>query len=254
MKLAVRENAPQTRGNEAGKDNNCAEGNPLIQLQKVEKVYSTGVVNFCALKEIDLCIRARENIAILGPSGSGKSTLMQIIGCLSTPTSGSYLLDGKEVSTLTRNELASIRNRKIGFVFQSFNLLPQLTIVENVALPLVYRGTGSEERMELARDFLNQLGLSQHLKHRANELSGGQQQRVAIARALVTNPDIILADEPTGNLDSKAGGEVIALLGDLVNRGKTVVVITHDEKLAQKAEKIVYLQDGMIQRIVKVSS
>jgi putative ABC transport system ATP-binding protein len=221
-------------------------GMPLIQMCNIGKTYYTGAVSYEALKHVDLAIDYGEYVAICGPSGSGKSTFMQIVGCLSTPTSGSYLLAGKEVSKLTRNELAEIRNRKIGFVFQSFNLLPQFTIMENVALPLVYRGIGLEERSARAVAVLEQLGLATHLKHRANELSGGQQQRVAIARALVTDPDMILADEPTGNLDTKVGADVIDLLGQLAARGKTVVVITHDPQLAKKARRIVWVRDGVV--------
>lgn len=220
--------------------------NPLVKLSDIYKTYNTGKVSYEALKEIDLEITAGEYVAILGPSGSGKSTLMQIIGCLSTPTSGSYLLDGKEIAKLTSNDLARIRNRTVGFVFQNFNLLAQLTVLENVALPLFYRGINLGERSKMAAEILEKLGLTPYLKHHANELSGGQQQRVAIARALVTSPDIILADEPTGNLDSKSGADVIAVLAELSLAGKTVITVTHDVKLAEHAKRIVYIYDGKI--------
>lgn len=219
---------------------------PLVQLQNIYKTYNTGKISFEALKNINLNIDHGELVAILGPSGSGKSTLMQIIGCLSTPTSGSYLLNGKEVSQLTRNELARVRNENIGFVFQNFNLLSQLTVLENVALPLVYRGTSLSDRNKLAEELLKKLGLDTHLKHHSNELSGGQQQRVAIARSLVTNPDMILADEPTGNLDTKSGNDVINLLKEFSEQKKTVVIVTHDLELAKQAKRIIYIRDGKI--------
>jgi len=218
----------------------------LIVLKNIYKTYNTGKIAFEALKDINVTIASGEYVAILGPSGSGKSTLMQIIGCLSTPTSGSYLLDGKEVSKLTRNELAKIRNQKIGFVFQNFNLLPQMDIVENTALPLLYRGTSRNERQNAAKKILGRLGLGEHFAHRPNELSGGQKQRVALARALVTNPDLILADEPTGNLDSKSGNEVISLLKQFSSEGKTVITVTHDKTLAKEAARIVYIRDGRL--------
>lgn len=218
----------------------------LIVLKNIYKTYTTGKVAFEALKDINLQIASGEYLAILGPSGSGKSTLMQIIGCLSTPTSGSYLLGGKEVSKLTRNELAKIRNQKIGFVFQNFNLLPQMDIVENTALPLLYRGNSRSDRQNAAKKILERLGLGEHFDHKPNELSGGQKQRVALARALVTNPDLILADEPTGNLDSKSGGEVINLLKQFSAEGKTVITVTHDKTLAKEAARVVYIRDGKL--------
>jgi putative ABC transport system ATP-binding protein len=220
--------------------------NLLIQLKHIYKIYHMGKVSFPALKDVNLEIRNGEYIAILGPSGSGKSTLMQIIGCLSTPTTGNYLLSGKEVSKLTRNELAKIRNKQIGFVFQSFNLLPQMDIVDNTALPLLYRGINIIERQKLAKKMLTKLGLGEHFKHRPNELSGGERQRVAIARALITDPDIILADEPTGNLDSKSGAEVFSLLKQLSTLGKTVIVVTHDTNFAKEARRIIHIRDGQI--------
>jgi putative ABC transport system ATP-binding protein len=219
---------------------------PLIQLQSVSKTYQTGKIRFNALSEIYLTIGKGEYIAILGPSGSGKSTLMHIIGCLSTPTSGSYLLEQQEVSRLTRNQLAHIRNQKIGFVFQSFNLLPQLSAMENLTLPLIYKGTSLSERRHKALNLLKGLGLTSHAIHRPNELSGGQQQRIAIARALITDPDILLADEPTGNLDSQSGTEVIELFETFATNGKTIIIVTHDEKIAKRAQRIVQIKDGRI--------
>lgn len=218
----------------------------VIQLCNIGKTYHTGKVDFAALRNINLEIRRGEYIAILGPSGSGKSTLMQIIGCLSTPTIGSYILTGKTVSNLSGNELAKVRNLYIGFVFQKFNLMPQLTAVDNVALPLIYRGIHASERIRQAKGILEQLGLGSHFDHRSNELSGGQQQRVAIARALVTDPEIILADEPTGNLDSKSGTEVISLFEQLNAQGKTVIIVTHDINLAKHAKRTIEIHDGEI--------
>jgi putative ABC transport system ATP-binding protein len=218
----------------------------VIQLRNIGKTYHTGKIDFIALCNVNLEIKHGESIAILGPSGSGKSTLMQIIGCLSTPTIGSYILAGKEVGGLSGDELAKVRNYYIGFVFQKFNLMPQLTAVDNVALPLVYRGVSSGERVQRAKEILEQLGLGGHFAHRSNELSGGQQQRVAIARALVTNPEIILADEPTGNLDSKSGTEVIDLFEQLNKKGKTIITVTHDASLAAHAKRVIEIYDGKI--------
>ena len=219
---------------------------PVIQLKNISKTYHTGKVSFEALKNINLEIQTGAYMSILGPSGSGKSTLMQIIGCLSTPTSGSYVLSGKEVSQLSRNDLARIRGRKIGFVFQSFNLLSQINIVDNVALPLVYQGVSTGKREKLAKELLTKLGLGTHLDHRPSELSGGQKQRVAIARALVTDPDVILADEPTGNLDSKSGDEVIKTFEQFVQEGSTIIIVTHDISLANRTKSIIRLRDGGI--------
>ncbi|MCK4869529.1 MAG: ABC transporter ATP-binding protein [Gammaproteobacteria bacterium] len=219
---------------------------PLVHLKNICKTYSTGKINFEALKNVNLTIDRGEYIAILGPSGSGKSTLMQILGCLSTPTSGSYLLDSKEVSKLSRNQLAKIRNNKIGFVFQSFNLMGQTSALDNVILPLIYQGTGVSKRTKLAREILTRLNMETHLEHKPNELSGGQQQRVAIARALVTDPDIILADEPTGNLDTKSGTEVIKIFEELSEQGKTVILVTHDLEVAKRARRIINIRDGFV--------
>ena len=219
---------------------------PVIQLSNICKTYHSGRINFEALKDVTLTISRGEYLAILGPSGSGKSTLMQIIGCLSTPTSGEYLLSGKKVSKLKRNDLAKVRNKQIGFVFQSFNLLSQTDIIDNVALPLVYQGVSSKKRRNLAIEILTKLGLEHHLDHKPNELSGGQQQRVAIARALITQPDIILADEPTGNLDSKSGEDVINLFEELSHAGKTIILITHNLEIANRTRRIIHLLDGKL--------
>lgn len=219
---------------------------PLIQLQTIGKTYQTGKISFTALKNINLTINQGEYMAILGPSGSGKTTLMNILGCLDTPTIGSYLLNNKEVAKLNRRELAWVRNHQIGFVFQSFNLLTYASALDNVALPLVYRGINTTKRNQAAYQLLEQLGLSEHVHHKPNELSGGQKQRVAIARALVTEPSVILADEPTGNLDSRSGQEVIAILENLSNAGKTIIIVTHDLQLAKRTRRIIEIQDGEI--------
>ncbi|MBN2689575.1 MAG: ABC transporter ATP-binding protein [Gammaproteobacteria bacterium] len=218
----------------------------LVELKNISKIYKTGAVKFIALEQINLTINKGEYLAILGPSGSGKSTLMHILGCLSTPTSGDYLLNGKNVASLSVNQLAKVRNQNIGFVFQNFNLLANLNIVDNVALPLVYRGIAKEERTKKAKELLTHFGLGGHFSHHANELSGGQQQRVAIARSLITEPDIILADEPTGNLDSKSGDDVIHMLEKLNRDGKTIIIVTHDEKIAERTKQIIRIVDGKI--------
>ncbi len=218
----------------------------LIEMHDICKTYHTGKITYQALKDVNLTINKGEYIAILGPSGSGKSTLMQIIGCLSTPTSGSYILDDKEVSKLKPNELARIRNHKIGFVFQSFNLLAQTSALDNVALPLVYRGIGLNKRRKMAEKYLEQLDMVSHKEHNPNELSGGQQQRVAIARALVTEPEMILADEPTGNLDSKSGADVIRTFEELSEQGKAIIIVTHDLEVAKRARRIINIHDGCI--------
>jgi putative ABC transport system ATP-binding protein len=218
----------------------------MIEIVDISKVYRMGDIEVRALNGVSLSVNKGEWLAITGPSGSGKSTLMNIIGCLDQPTTGSYALDGLDVATLKDDELAAVRNRKIGFVFQTFNLLPRTTAVSNVELPLVYAGVGRPQRRERAAAALQRVGLGERLNHRPNELSGGQQQRVAIARALVTNPAIILADEPTGNLDSKAGTEIMDIFRGLHDQGMTIVMVTHDPDLAAQCERIVRFKDGII--------
>lgn len=218
----------------------------MIKVNKLSKLYDTGDVQVAALKEVTFEVGGGEFVAIIGPSGSGKSTLMNMIGCLDTPTSGEYILDGINVSTLDDNELADIRNIKIGFIFQGFNLLSKLDALENVELPLIYRGTSASERKERSINALKMVGLADRVHHRPNQLSGGQQQRVAIARALAGNPPMLLADEPTGNLDSKSGKEVLDTLIELNNKGTTVVLITHDMNVASKAKRIIQIMDGQI--------
>lgn len=199
------------------------------------------------LKGIDLDIERNEYIALMGPSGSGKSTLMNLIGCLDTPSSGSYVLNSQDVSSMSDNELAGVRNREIGFVFQTFNLLPRSTALENVALPLVYAGVGREERLERARQMLGMVGLADRMDHRPNQLSGGQRQRVAVARALVNKPSIILADEPTGNLDTKTSIEIMGLVREIHEAGNTIIVVTHEEDIAALAKRVVRMRDGLIE-------
>jgi putative ABC transport system ATP-binding protein len=220
---------------------------PVIELRDICKVYQMGEVEVHALRGVSLMVNRGEIIAIMGPSGSGKSTMMNVIGCLDQPTSGSYLLQGQDVSHLHDDELAAIRNVRIGFVFQTFNLLARTSALQNVTLPLIYAGVGRPERRDRARAALETVGLGHRLDHLPTELSGGQQQRVAIARALVSNPSIILADEPTGNLDSQSGAEVMAILQELNRRrGMTVVLVTHDPVIARHSERIVNLHDGQI--------
>jgi putative ABC transport system ATP-binding protein len=219
----------------------------LIDVHGVKKIYEVGVQKIEALAGVDLTIDRNEYVAIMGPSGSGKSTFMNILGCLDTPTEGTYILNEQEVSNLTDDELARIRNKEIGFVFQTFNLLPRATALQNVELPLIYGGVSSEERRKRAWDALDAVGLRDRAVHRPNELSGGQRQRVAIARALVNRPSIILADEPTGNLDSRTGEEIMTILNAIHGAGNTIVIVTHEEYIAEHAKRIVRLLDGKIE-------
>ncbi|MBI2813905.1 MAG: ABC transporter ATP-binding protein [Opitutae bacterium] len=224
-----------------------APGATVIEIDGVTKLYKMGAETVHALRGVSLNVRRNEYLAIMGPSGSGKSTLMNMLGCLDTPTSGRYFFGGKNVSTMTDDELADIRNREIGFVFQTFNLLPRSTALANVELPLVYAGLGSTARREKAGLTLANVGLGDRMGHKPNELSGGQRQRVAIARALVNNPSILLADEPTGNLDSRTGEEIMQLLEELYAQGNTIIVVTHEEDIARHARRIVRLRDGLIE-------
>lgn len=218
----------------------------MIQIYDMCKAYQINQISIQALKNINLCIKQNEFVAIVGPSGSGKSTLMNMMGCLDVPTSGTYILDNEEVSNLNDDELADIRNKKIGFIFQSFNLIQKLTALENVELPLIYLGIGSKERLRKARTALENVGLGDRLDHKPNELSGGQQQRVAVARALINDPPIIFADEPTGNLDTKSGVEIMNLLKELHKKGNTIILITHDNDIALQADRIIRIHDGEI--------
>jgi len=218
----------------------------LIRLTNVSKCYLMGQETIHALREISVAIEAGEYVAIMGPSGSGKSTLMNLLGCLDTPTSGEYILNGSNVAQMNDDRLAEIRNKEIGFVFQTFHLLPRATALQNVALPLVYAGIPPHEREPMARRALEEVGLGDRMTHRPNELSGGQRQRVAIARALVNSPSLILADEPTGNLDTQTGDEIMAVLGHLHQSGKTLILVTHEEDIALHARRIVRIRDGRI--------
>jgi putative ABC transport system ATP-binding protein len=215
-------------------------------MKAIKKIYSTGKVEVEALRGIDLEVDRNEFISIMGPSGSGKSTLMNIMGCLDTPTSGEYFLEGERVQTLTPNQLAEIRNQKVGFVFQNFNLLPYATAFENVEVPLIFKGVSPRKRKKRAEELLDKVGLKDRMDHKPTELSGGEMQRVSIARALANQPSIILADEPTGNLDSASGKEIVDLFQDLCQQGHTIVVITHDQEISGRTKRIVKLRDGMV--------
>ena len=216
----------------------------MIEVNNLSKIYGEGEIAVKALNEVSLEINSGEIVAIMGPSGSGKSTLMNMLGCLDTPTSGDYYLDETKVSSLSEKELAKIRNRKIGFIFQTFNLLPRLSALKNVEQPMIYKGIVRKERYEIAKNALKSVGLGERIDHKPSELSGGQRQRVAIARSLVNDPQIILADEPTGNLDSESEADILKILMDLNEKGITVVMVTHDEKVAHHAHRIIYFQDG----------
>ena len=219
----------------------------LISIKSLNKTYIMGEEKVEALKDVTLNIEKNEYVALMGPSGSGKSTLMNLVGCLDSPTSGEYWLNGTEVSTMDDGDLAEVRNKEIGFVFQTFNLMPRLSALENVALPLVYAGIGREERLEQARKTLESVGLGDRVTHKPNELSGGQRQRVAVARALVNHPAIILADEPTGNLDTKTSYEIMGLFEQIHKAGNTVIIVTHEQDIAMHAHRIVRLRDGLIE-------
>ena len=222
-------------------------GPVVIDIENITKDYVMGEETVRALRGVTLQIRRNEYLAVMGPSGSGKSTLMNMLGCLDTPTSGRYEFNGRNVADMDDDELAAIRNREIGFVFQTFNLLPRATSLRNVELPLIYAGMDRESREERATQALTDVGLGDRIQHKPNELSGGQRQRVAIARALVNNPSIILADEPTGNLDSKTGEEIMALLEDLYHRGNTIILVTHERDIAAHARRTIHLRDGIVE-------
>ena len=221
--------------------------NSLIKITNIKRDFALGNEIVYVLKGIDLEIKKGEYVALMGPSGSGKSTLMNLLGCLDTPTSGTYILNGKDVSQMKDDELADIRNKEIGFIFQTFNLLPRTTALDNVALPMIYAGHSKSERTTRATEVLKQVNLADRMDHQPNQLSGGQRQRVAIARALVNKPSIILADEPTGNLDSKTSEEIMALLEEIHQNGNTIIVVTHEEDIAAHAKRIIRMRDGMIE-------
>ncbi|CAG0938316.1 putative ABC transporter ATP-binding protein YknY [Candidatus Brocadiaceae bacterium] len=220
----------------------------IINIEHIQKVYKIGTEEVYALRDVSVRIDANEYVAIMGPSGSGKSTLMNMLGCLDTPSFGKYDFEGVSVSNMSDNDLASIRNKKIGFVFQTFNLLPRSDALHNVELPLIYAGISGSKRKDMARQALENDGLGDRMHHKPNELSGGQRQRVAIARALVTNPSIILADEPTGNLDTKTGEEIMALFAEIHRKGNTIILVTHEEYIAEHANRIIRIRDGLVER------
>lgn len=224
---------------------------PIIDIKGITRDFQLGSETVNVLKGINLLINKGEYVALMGPSGSGKSTLMNILGCLDTPTSGSYILNGKQVSEMHDDELAEIRNKEIGFVFQTFNLMPRTTALDNVALPMVYAGFSKEERNKRATEVLTQVGLADRMDHKPNQLSGGQRQRVAVGRALVNKPSIILADEPTGNLDSKTSVEIMKLFGEIHGNGNTVILVTHEEDIAAHAHRIIRLRDGIIENDIQ---
>jgi len=220
----------------------------IVSLENLSKVYHLGGEDLCALKNVNLKIKSGEYMAVMGPSGSGKSTLLNVIGCLDVPSHGRYMLDNNDISQLSDDRLSEIRGLKIGFVFQSYNLIAQLNIVENIEIPMYYQGCNEHESASRAKELASMVGLGDRLKHRPSELSGGQQQRVAIARALANDPVVILADEPTGNLDSKSGREILNILDDLHSQGKTLIIVTHDENIAAHAQRTIHLLDGEIER------
>ena len=220
---------------------------PIIEIKHIKKEYIMGEQLIAALKDVSLSIEKNEYVALMGPSGSGKSTLMNILGCLDSPTSGSYRLNNTEVSSMTDDQLAHVRNKEIGFVFQTFNLLPRLTSLENVALPLVYAGWSNKDRKLRAEEVMSMVGLKDRMDHKPNELSGGQRQRVAIARALINNPSIILADEPTGNLDTKTSYDIMDIFAQINSKGNTVILVTHEEDIARHARRVMRLRDGLIE-------
>ena len=225
----------------------------VIKIRNITRDFALGSEIVKVLKGIDLDIERGEYVALMGPSGSGKSTLMNLLGCLDTPTSGSYELNGSDVSNMTDDELAEIRNKEIGFVFQTFNLLPRTTALENVALPMIYAGASKTDRTERAKEVLTDVGLADRMDHKPNQLSGGQRQRVAVGRALVNKPSIILADEPTGNLDSKTSEEIMKLFDDIHKAGNTVILVTHEEEIAEHAHRIIRLRDGVVESDTKKS-
>ncbi len=226
----------------------------IIKIRNISKEYDMGVETVHALRDVSLDIDKNEYVAIMGPSGSGKSTLMNVLGCLDTPTKGLYEFNGLNVSKMNDNELARIRNKEIGFVFQTFNLLARSDALHNVELPLIYAGVSSGERKRRAKEALEQVGLGDRITHKPNELSGGQRQRVAVARALVTRPSIILADEPTGNLDSKSGDEILNLFGELHEQGNTIIVVTHEKYVAEHSRRIISLKDGLVESDIKIEN